>query len=166
MDSTAILSESTSGVDMFKRQRTGCMVEPSNLTNWLRPPGDGDVYGLRNGQTRSDTERRVHNGVWFNCRWRMLGWGDLSTDDFVTIARAIPFGELFIVADSHFQPIVFDVDSCLWLIERRMIYLVLRYSDNLGDETYNETIRNVRFRRIIRPTARRIIARFQRLNTR
>ena len=139
------------------------MVEPSNPTSWLRPSDEGTVYGQRNGQTRSD--RRVHNGVWFNCQWQMLGWGDLANDDFVEIAKAIPFGELFIVADSRFQPIVYDVESCLWLIERRMIYLVLRYSENPGDETYNETIRNIRFRRIIRPTAKRIIARFQRLNS-
>jgi hypothetical protein len=142
------------------------MVESSNRTSWLHPSNDGEAYGLRNGQTRNGNERRVHNGVWFDCNWQMLGWGDLAEEDFVRIAKAIPFGELFIAADATFQPIVYDVESCLWLVERGRIYLVLRYSLHPGDETYNETLRTVRFRRIIRPTAQRIITRFQRLNTR
>ena len=96
----------------------------------------------------------------------MIGWGDLAEDDFVGIAKAIPFGELFIAANLTFQPIVYDVETCLWLIERSLIYLVLRYSQNPGDETYNETMRGVRFRRIIRPTAQKVISRFQRLNSR
>lgn len=137
------------------------MVEPSDRTSWLHPPVE--TYGLRKGQTRSDP--RVHNGIWFDCKWQMLGWGDLANDDFVRIAKAIPFGELFIVGDSRFQPIVYGVESCLWLIERGVIYLVLRFSEHPGDETYNEMIRNVRFRRIIRPTAQKIITRFQRLNS-
>ena len=94
----------------------------------------------------------------------MLGWGDLADDDFIRISQAIPFGQLFIVADSKFQPIVYDVESCLWLVERGAIYLVLRFSEHPGDETYNETLQGHRFRRIIRPTAAKIIARFQRLN--
>lgn len=120
--------------------------------------------GLSNGQVRT-MQRRVENGAWFDLDGRMIGWGDLSEEDFAKIAKAIPFGELFIVVDTHIQPVAFTIDNVVWLIERGSIYYVQRVTLHPDDETY-EQLMGVRFRRIIRPTAAKIMARIKRLNMR
>jgi hypothetical protein len=108
-------------------------------------------------------QRRVDNGAWFDLNGRMIGWGDLSDEDLAKIAKTIPFGELFIVVDTQAQPVGFTVDKFVWLVERGSVYSVLRYSLYPDDET-SERMMGVRFRRIIRPTAVKIIARIKRLN--
>jgi hypothetical protein len=107
-------------------------------------------YGLLKGQCR-DSGRRVHNGVWFNHRWQMIGWGDLADQDFQQVAKAIPFGELFIVSGT---PPYNGVEQCSWIVEHGRVYAVLDQPRE-GEGFY---------RLIDREAARGIIARIARLH--
>jgi hypothetical protein len=135
----------------------------SNQTDWPSYESPCDRYGLTKGQTRLPSRRLVTNGLWCDHKWQMFGWGDLSDDDVVRIAKRIPFGELFIVVNTRIHPIQYEASNCLWLVERGHLYRVL-FSDNLSDETAG-TINGVPFRRIVRPTAASVVERFQRLNS-
>jgi len=126
------------------------------------------LYGLRCGQIRG-SERRVHNGVWFNLQWQKIGWGDLSDDDFVKVSKKIPFGELFIVLSEHASlphttPMtpVYGTRHCSRLIEHGCIHEVLMYSLDPADEMIGD-LRGVRFRRVTRQTAIKVINRLTRL---
>jgi hypothetical protein len=55
----------------------------------------GNLFGLACGQMRG--RQFVHNGGWYNKAGEKLGWGDLSVDDFMTIALELEEGEVFIV---------------------------------------------------------------------
>lgn len=54
------------------------------------------LFGLHCGQMRCEG-KLVHNGGWYNRNGEKLGWGDLSTDDFLRIRRDLPETELFVV---------------------------------------------------------------------
>jgi len=56
------------------------------------------LFGLRCGQMRS-TSKLVHNGGWYNRQGEKLGWGDLSTTDFLNIQAGLPELELWVVID-------------------------------------------------------------------
>lgn len=53
------------------------------------------LFGIRCGQCRS--QDMVHNGGWYNKAGEKLGWGDLSPEDFLKIAKELEEGELFII---------------------------------------------------------------------
>jgi len=58
------------------------------------------LFGLRCGQMRS-TSKVVHNGGWYNRRGEKLGWGDLSTTDFLNIQAELPELELLVVLEEE-----------------------------------------------------------------
>ena len=126
----------------------------------------GAPYGLRNGQLRG-RERRVHNGNWFDRKWQKIGWGDLADDDFVRIAKEIPFGDLFVVLASIplLVPINGDycIANCTWLVEHGAAYEVIRHADCDGAVVYQ---RRVRFQPIAHASVRRIVERINRINSR
>jgi len=96
----------------------------------------------------------------------MIGWGDLAEHDLVKVAKTLPFGMLFmVVPQTVFRPFGNDLDTVTWLVERGSIYLVLRGASSLSDEIA-ERMQQMRFRKIIRPTAKTIFERFARLNSR
>lgn len=140
------------------------MVNPSNRTDWLSRESLSTHYGLTTGQTRV-ANRRVENGIWCNHHWRMLGWGDLASDDLLRIAKRIPFGELFVVVNGHIHPIVYKAANCSWLVERGSIYRIMSFTTNLSDEKI-ESLEGVRIHYVTRATAGHVIDRFQRLNRR
>jgi hypothetical protein len=95
----------------------------------------------------------------------MIGWGDLAEHDLVELAKKLPFGMLFVVVyQTELTPFAYHIDTVSWMVERGSIYLVLRGSQSLSDET-QEAMLGMRFRKIIRPTAEHIFARFARLNS-
>jgi hypothetical protein len=53
-------------------------------------------FGLHTGQMRS-REKQAHNGAWYNQDGVRVGWGDLSSDDFRNIQKALEPGEYFFV---------------------------------------------------------------------
>lgn len=57
------------------------------------------VVGCREEQIRSDD--LVHNGGWYNAKGEKLGWGDLSSDDFINLARKLSpkDGPLFVLGE-------------------------------------------------------------------
>jgi hypothetical protein len=122
-------------------------------------------YGLRNGQVRG-TERVVHNGGWFNRQWQKIGWGDLAEDDFVKIAKAIPFGELFVVLSER-TPILISItgdycmENCSWLVEHGWAYQVDRHAEHDDPIILR---RSVRFRKITSSSVRHIVERIYRVN--
>jgi hypothetical protein len=53
------------------------------------------LFGLLCGQMRFPDF--VHNGGWYNGLGEKLGWGDLSLDDFVRLAKELEPGEEFYI---------------------------------------------------------------------
>lgn len=140
------------------------MANPSNRTDWPSRESLFAQYGLSTGQVRI-VNRRVENGIWCNHHWKMLGWGDLADEDLVTIAKRIPFGQLFVVVNGHIHPILYKATNCSWLVERGSIYRIMVFTNDLGDEQ-TESRSGVRIHYITRTTAGHVIGRFQRLNRR
>lgn len=58
-------------------------------------------FGLRCGQARGGVRKLTltHNSGWYNRAGEKLGWGDLSTDDLLTMFGELEDDEFFIILD-------------------------------------------------------------------
>ncbi|OGJ57988.1 hypothetical protein A3H22_03280 [Candidatus Peribacteria bacterium RIFCSPLOWO2_12_FULL_55_15] len=55
------------------------------------------LFGLSCGQMRSGPNKVTHNSGWYNRHGEKLGWGDLSSDDYLRISRELQYGEHFVI---------------------------------------------------------------------
>lgn len=74
---------------------------PKGLYKTREARENGAPFDIRIGQMRSHRGKRTHNSSWFNRDGEKLGWGDLSEDDLVRIAREIEPGEIFAAVSEH-----------------------------------------------------------------
>ena len=134
-----------------------------------------DLFGLRCMQMRSDG-KITHNSGWYNRSGEKLGWGDLSTDDFLRISNEIAEDELFIILGeqdsflnfvefpgaiggmSIIRPeektpgVYFIAEKCRYIIARGKLYYISRYGD-VEDITRG----GLRFKTLTRDEAKQLI---------
>jgi hypothetical protein len=58
--------------------------------------GSSSRFGLRCGQMRPRDTKVGHNNGWYNQNGEKLGWGDLSKEDLINIAKGLEEDEVFI----------------------------------------------------------------------